>query len=167
MLTSAAMTLARELTEALAAHGFKDAPGNTEGVDLLLKRQNFNTNRAVVLASLADTPQDFGMYIRLLRERVAKRCGFLPILWPIGIQVIVSAPGAVAIDPAPYLALVDNQWALIQSVFLIDPERGQYREARTWGQFITGKFQDAIGAVLQRHFSRVPAATRSGYDRER
>lgn len=142
-----------ELTAALTAHGFKDAPGTTEGIQLLLKRQNWNTNRAIVLASLDDRPQDFGAYIRQLRERAARRCGFLPILWPVGLQVIVSAPGVMEIDPRPYVALIDNQWAPIQSVFLVDPERGQYREARTWGQVITGKFQDAIATVLQRHFS--------------
>lgn len=97
-------------------------------------------------------PENFDAYVRRLRQLVAKKCGYLAVLWPIGIQVVISAPGALNVDPRPYLALIDNQWALIQSMFLIDPDRNEYREARTWGQFITGKFQDAISATLARTY---------------
>lgn len=140
------------LVEALGAHGFRRV--DDPGVDLLLKRQNFNTNRAVVVVSAPAVPENFGAYVREVRSRVASRCRFIPVLWPIGIQFIAVAPGYSAsdIDPSKYIALVDNQWALIQSMFLIDPERGEYRSARTWGQFITGKFQDAIAAALNQHF---------------
>ncbi len=132
------------LIDALSAHGFKqvDAPK----ADLLMKRQTFNTNRAVVVVSAAAVPQDFGTYVRDVRADVARRCGYIPFLWPVGIQVVVVAPGITStdIDPQHYVALVDNQWALIQSVFLVDPESRDYRSGRTWGKFITGKFQDAI-----------------------
>lgn len=151
-------SVSSDLADALQPHGFKDvpeaSPALSGGVQRLLKRQNWNTNRAVVVASVLERPQELGAYIRQLREIVAKRCGYLPVLWPIGIQVVIGTPGALQVDPAPYLALVDNQWALIQSVFLVDPQRSEYREARTWGQYVTGKFQDAISTVLARHFRR-------------
>jgi hypothetical protein len=143
------------LGEALGKHGFRrvDDPDS----DLLLKRQNFNTNRAVVVVSAPAVPEDFGGYVREVRSRVATRCRYIPVLWPVGIQFVAVAPGFASsdIDPTKYIALVDNQWALIQSMFLVDPERGEYRSARTWGQFITGKFQDAITAVLNQHYRSV------------
>lgn len=147
----------RDLANALKTHGFKDiaAAGQMPaGIKLLLKRQNWNTNRAVVVASVPESLQEFGAHVRQLRDEVARQCGFIPVLWPIGIQVIISGAGTVEVDPAPHLALVDNQWALIQSVFLVDPQRGEYREARTWGQYVTGKFQDAISRVLACHYRR-------------
>ena len=139
------------LIAALSAHGFRQVDDPT--VDLLMKRRTFNTNRAVVVVSTPSLPQDFGAYVREVRDRVAKRCGYFPFFYPIGIQLIVVAPGITTsdIDPQHYIALVDNQWALIQSVFVVDSQSGEYRSARTWGQFITGKFQDAIEDVLKKH----------------
>jgi hypothetical protein len=143
------MTLLIPLTAALSAHGFR--PVDAPTADLLMKRQNFNTNRAVIVVSAPAVPQDFGAYVREVRDDAARRCRYIPVLWPIGIQLVAVAPGITtsSIDPKNYIALVDNQTALIQSVFLVDPERGEYVSARTWGQFITGKFQDAIEGVLQ------------------
>lgn len=143
----------RDIAESLAKHGFKDVPGAGPCV---LKRQNWNTNRAIVMDSLDELPADFGLYVRQLREDVARRCRFIPVLWPIGIQFVIRVPGAMSIDPSPYVALIDNQWALIQSIFLIDPDRDQFSQARTWGQFVTGKFQDAIAVALDRHYRRAP-----------
>ncbi|HEY4640321.1 MAG TPA: hypothetical protein VII75_03180 [Thermoanaerobaculia bacterium] len=119
---------------------------------LIMKRQTWNTNRAVVLTSLQSIPADFKEYLIVLRNRTAVLCKYIPVLWEIGIQVVVVAPGLA--DPAKYVALVDNQWAIIQSVFLIDPLKAEYRWARTWGQVITGKFQDAIDRVLAEDFRK-------------
>ncbi len=64
------------------------------------------------------------------------------------------APGLAqsGLDPKKYVAHVDNQWAIIQSIFLVDPSAKVYRSARTWGQFVTGKYQDSIDAALNQHF---------------
>jgi acyl-homoserine lactone acylase PvdQ len=153
------VSVIQELAAALTALGFAEVPeaGSALGVALLLKRQNWNTNRAVVVASLAEAPLDFGAYLHQLRLSVAKRCGYIPILWPIGIQFMIFAPGMPGVDPSPYLAIIDNQWAITQSIFMVDAARGEYRAARTWGQVITGRFQDAILGVLARHFRDVAA----------
>ena len=52
-----------------------------------------------------------------------------------------------------YVASIDNQWAIVQSVFFADPEARSYVGARTWGQVVTGPFQDAIAAALAKHFT--------------
>jgi len=137
----------------MATHGFRRVESK---LALVLKRQNFNTNRAIAVVTLDAIPPDFPGFVRETRRIVAKQCGYIPFFWVIGIQLVIVAPGllAAAIDPANYLAPIDEQWAIVQSLFFVDSESGRYRGARTWGQFVTGKWQDAIESVLSRHFQR-------------
>ena len=142
----------------MGAHGFREVAGAARSIpdaDLVLKRQTWNTNRAIVVVSLAEVPVDFTGYIHRLRRSVAFRCGFFPVFWGIGIQVVIVAPGLTqsGIDPSQHVARVDNQWAIVQSVFLVDPVARAYRAGRAWGQFVTGPYQEAIAGVLARHFS--------------
>lgn len=145
-----------DLEQSLSEHGFQQVT-NTDGltdIKLLLKRQTWNTNRAVVVVSPQEMPPDFNVYLKTLRNRVAFRCGFFPLLWGIGIQIVVVSPGALqsAIELSAHVARVDNQWAIVQSIFLADSSSQTFCSARTWGQFVTGKFQDAISVALSRHF---------------
>jgi len=145
-----------DLEQSLAGLGFRKVADTRKIADatLLLKRQTWNTNRAVVVVSLSRPPDDVATYLKDLRKRVAFQCGFFPFFWGIGIQAVVVAPGISqdGIDPSKHVDKVDNQWAIIQSVFLADPANRSLRCARTWGQFITGKFQDAITNSLVKHF---------------
>ena len=139
-----------QLNNALEAFGFRRVEhGNS---DLLLKRQTLNMNRAAVVVSVPEAPQNFAAFEEAVRRDVAKRCRYVPFFWGIGVQLIVVAPGILAVDPSQHVAKVDNQWAITQSVFLVDPQRGEYRSARTWGQIFTGKYQDAIESVLRQHY---------------
>lgn len=153
-----------QLVETLRSHGFREVntqPGVIPDVERLLKRQTWNTNRAVVVVCPMTVPPDFSAYLKEVRKAVAFRCRFFPVLWGIGIQVVVAAAGVAKadIDPARHVAKFDNQWAIVQSLFLVDPEAGSYASARSPGQFVTGKYQDAIESVLADHFSP-PAACR-------
>ena len=47
------------------------------------------------------------------------------------------------------MELFDNQFVVLQSIFLVDTEEKVYCSARTWGQFITGKFQNAIASGIE------------------
>lgn len=144
--------LLTELTRAMAEHGFRPVVDLSRIPDavLLLKRQTWNTNRAIVVVCPASPPSSFHDYLRLLRTAVAFRCCFLPVLWGIGIQVVLIAPGLAqsGIKPSEHIARFDNQWAIIQSIFLVDPDAGTHQEARSWGQYVTGKFQDTISRIL-------------------
>ena len=153
--------LAQELTDTMAPHGFRPVPepaSTIEGAAALLKRQTWNTNRAIVVVSLPAVPQAFDAYLRRLRKQVAYRCKFLPILYGIGIQAVIAAPGLASsgIDPAAHVAKIDNQWAIVQSVFLIDPEAQWFEAGKIWGQLVTGKFQNAILETLSRRFRSAP-----------
>jgi hypothetical protein len=149
-----------ELVTFMATHGFREVPlqpGSLTEIVLLLKRQTWNTNRAIVVVNFQTIPADFNNFMVRLRSEVARRCGYIPYFWGIGIQVVAVGSGFASsgISPENYVALVDNQWAIVQSVFLVDSTSRTYRSGRTWGQVITGKFQDAIDAVLSRYFRRI------------
>jgi hypothetical protein len=155
--------LMSEIGDSLAAHGFRPVSTRkylASEVALLLKRQTFNTNRAVVVIRLRQLEEDFDSYLKQLRRGVARECGFIPFFWGIGIQVVVLVDDLREWPPSlsRYLAVIDNQWAIVQSIFIVDRRRGEYRSARTWGQVISGKFQDAIDAVLARRFRRSDSA---------
>jgi hypothetical protein len=151
--------LLQELASDLAAHGFREVavPSDVSEIRLVLKRQTWNTNRAIAVAFFDTAPADLGRTVRRLRTSVAMRCRFFPFFYGIGIQLVIVANGITLprINPEAYVASIDNQWAIVQSVFLLDPTLGEYRSGRTWGQVITGKFQDAIEAVVSRHFRYV------------
>lgn len=157
-------------SDRLATHGFRSVETRQKvpsNVLLLLKRQTFNTNRAVVVVRFDQVEADFRAYLKQLRSGVARECGFIPFFWGIGIQIVVLADdlGETRFNPSQYLAVLDNQWAIIQSVFLVDLTRAEYSAARTWGQVITGKFQDAIDRVLSQQFRRVDPAAPSVFGR--
>ena len=145
----------QELIEALREHGFSEVEGDASTPDILLKRQTLNMNRAVLVHFMQSMPPDFPQYIRDLRRRIAFRVHFVPFFWGLGIQLVIIAPGSAQspINPTDFVAQVDNFWAIIQSFFLVDPANGTYASARTWGQVISGKYQDAIAEVLSRHFT--------------
>jgi hypothetical protein len=146
-----------ELVKALAIHGFREVARPSESVPdawALLRRQTLSTNRAVVVVAPASTPRNLASYLKQVRRRAAFRCKFFPLLWGLGLQVVIVSPGIAAadIDLGQLVSRVDNQWAIIQSVFLVDPDARSFRSGRTWGQVITGKYQDAIEEVLKAHF---------------
>jgi hypothetical protein len=145
------------LMHTMAGHGFRavtKAPDAIPNLELLLKRQTWNTNRAIVVVVLPELPADFTRYWRRLRRQVAFTCGFFPFFWGIGIQAILMVPGLAqsSLDPNKLVNRLDNQWAIVQSVFLIDPSAQVYRSAHTWGQIFTGKFQEAIAEVVNQYF---------------
>ncbi|MFO8060015.1 MAG: hypothetical protein R6U70_05105 [Bacillota bacterium] len=153
-------TLQREISDAMASHGFTEvesAAAVMPGVGPLLRRRGLSGNRAVVVAELAEPPSSLHSYLRELRRRVAFHCGFFPIIWAIYMQVVLIAPGIAdaGFNSADHVARMDNQWANIQSVFLVDPSAGLFYWARTWGQFLSGGQQDDISAVLSRHLERI------------
>lgn len=144
----------------LSEHKFKAVQGYESKIPecvCLLKRQTLNTNRAVCVVRLSELPVDMGSYITSLRTRVAFKVGFFPLLWGLGLQVVIFCPNITDVNliPKDYVNKVDNQWAIVQSVFFVDPQKRIFTEGRTWGQFITGKFQDSISKELQVNYTKI------------
>ena len=147
MYREAPATLFDALASKLAPFGF--VPLGRE----YLHRKTWNTNRGVVLARLErDLASTIGALV------VAARAPLKHSWWAqLGLQIVLETD---APPPASTLErLVDpinHQDILVQSVFAVGPD-GTWTEARTWGQVITGKYQDAIASVLaERARSRHP-----------
>lgn len=145
-----------DLLQTLGLQGFRQlsAPDKTiPGAVALLKRQNVITNRAVVVLDLPEVPKQFGQYVATLRKQIAFRCGFFPFFYGVGIQLVLAAPDVIhsGLRPSDYVARIDNQWAIVQSVFLVDTGEHKFVTSRSWGQVVTGQFQDAIAEAIGRH----------------
>lgn len=141
--------VATQIESDLLQFGFRKVylkRGTVPGGVMLLKRQNLNTNRAIIVLEMNIPPTDLYGYLRAVRNAVARRVKFFPFFWGVGIQVVLICPGILATvsNPTLYVAKADNQWAIIQSVYFVDPSAKEFVSGRTWGQFITGKFQNSI-----------------------
>lgn len=123
----------------------------------LSKRQTLNTNRAICVIEIKELPDDMESYLKSIRNKVAMKVGFFPLLWGLGLQVVLVCPNAAGLNAqiSKFVAKVDNQWAIIQSIFFVDPIKAEFISARTWGQVVTGKFQDEIFSQLSQCYRNV------------
>ena len=149
---------------ALAPHGFrriKDS-GREFVCGAILKRQTINTNRAVAFVQLDSLPDDLSGLLKRVKKEVAFRCGFFPIFYGIGTQLVLVVAGAVPekVELDRYVDKIDNQWSIIQSIFLVQAHSGLVSTTRTWGQYVTGKYQDVIlGTLSQSNESQAQPIT--------
>ncbi len=146
--------IAQALADGLDPMGFRGVRLDGEkyaGCHLLLKRQTWNTNRAIAFVSVPAVPDDFGAFLKSWRSKLTWKVGFFPVFYSLGMQIIVSCPGirSAGIDLDKHVAKIDNQWSIVQSIFLIEPDNIGVVHHRTWGQLVTGKFQDKILTVLR------------------
>lgn len=149
--------LSAALFETLGPSGFAVRAVGPDTVETapraLWVRKTFNTNRAVALLELpssASSCQDAGKLSQALKMQLGKAAGYFPFFYGVGIQVVWFGPCALgdAQSLSAYVDAVDNQRAIIQSIFVFDTKTRSFGEARTWGQVVTGKFQDAIARGL-------------------
>jgi hypothetical protein len=114
------------------------------------KRQTWNTNRAVVMIRLEEPGHNPGEYSQSIKFLVGKLIRYLPFLYPLGVQVILikySQGITEALDK--YLDKIDNQRVNLQSIHVVDLPSRRLFSARTWGQLVTGRFQNAIESGIQ------------------
>ena len=112
-------------------------------------RKTFNTNRAVALLELppsAASCAEAGRLSQALKLQLGKAAGYFPFFYGVGIQVVWFGPCDLgnASGLSAYVDAVDNQRAIVQSIFVFDTKTRKHAQARTWGQIVTGRFQDAI-----------------------
>jgi hypothetical protein len=147
--------MAAALDQALEPHGFVQRPGSTvDGVHVhsFYVRKTWNTNRAVVLAEARTecSVQALAQTTHRIKLEVAKVVGYFPFLYGVGLQVVWL--GAVnlreADDLGRFVDTVDDQRAVLQSFFCVDLRSKRMQQGRTWGQVVTGKFQDAIDRTI-------------------
>ena len=92
-----------------------------------------------------------GQVAKGVRSALAKPLGYRFILYGLGLQVVVVGPNvsARAEELDAYVDRIDNKWAIVQFIAAVDEETRAVHEARTWGQVLTGPYQDAIMAALR------------------
>ena len=145
--------LAQKLEAALTPHGFWLLERKKGSIcSAIWKRQTIDTNRAVALVKISSVPVDLSSLLKEVKKEAAFRCGFFPFFYGLGTQVVFLVTGAQPEEEelGDYVDKIDNQWSIIQSIFVVHVDVGLVSSARTWGQLITGKYQDSIAAVLRR-----------------
>ncbi len=146
-------TPAQQLSIALAPHGFRLLRHRRDAICAAIwKRQTINSNRAVALVEVSSLPTDPSPLLKAIKKEAAFRCRFFPFFYGLGTQVVLWVTGEQPTETKlqPYVDKFDNQWSIIQSIFLIHDNVGLISSARTWGQLLTSKYQDAIAAALCR-----------------
>jgi hypothetical protein len=127
-------------------------PALPDGVETraLWKRKTFNTNRGVVLIEYNEGVPELLDIVWDLVKPIGRTIRFIPFLYPLGLQVVAAGKGMGTVgqvrpeEVKKVLSKIDNQRVLLQSIHLVDLTTMSSASARTWGQAITGKFQDAI-----------------------
>ena len=147
--------LVQALKDAFGPLGFRDAGidcTDESGLWLILRRQTWNTNRAIALIRLHSLPEQFRDYLRDRKREIAKLAGSFPFFYVLGLQAVIicETPVDERMDLSAYTDKFDDQRSILQSIYVIDETRGDFMHARTWGQAITGKYQDEIVNCLRR-----------------
>ena len=118
------------------------------GVDVaaVWKRRNINMNRAVALLPFSDASYNPGAFAQSIKVPLGKAIGYIPVLNELGLQIIIAGPGLLAWsdDLSKFLDKINNQRVILQSLHIVDLTARDSASARTWGQAITGRYQDAI-----------------------
>lgn len=153
--------LVQALTAELSPLGFEARPAEPacEGVEIAaaLVRKTWNTNRAVVVLHLPAGAEP-GPLSERIKLPLGKMLGYFPFFYGIGMQLVwlgyeLGTPKG-SLDA--FVDRIDNQRAIVQSLFVVDLATGAVSSARTWGQVITGRFQDAIERVLRAGPDKAP-----------
>lgn len=152
-----------DLTAALADDGFTRVE-SPKSAALLLIKKTWNVNRAVARVELDSLPEDLGAELERRRLEIGREARYTPVLYGLGLQLIVCAPGltAAGVDPQDHVSVADNQRVLIQSLVFIDSETFTLQHGRSWGQVVTGKTQDRILQSLIGSLTPLTAASSAG-----
>jgi hypothetical protein len=120
-------------------------------VRAIWKRKTWNTNRGVALLELNQGLDSLEAFIRAVRDPVGKAIGYFPFFYPLGLQLILAGEGIHQEQSglSAVLSKIDNQTVVLQSIHVVDLRRMASASARTWGQVITGRYQDAIERGIQ------------------
>jgi len=142
----------RQLESALIPMGFQRIKDGNAGCicSTIWKRQTLNMNRAVAVVRLDTLPDDLTPLLMKVKKEAAFRCGYFPFFYGLGTQLVLIVNGLISQKPdvEHYVDKIDNQWSIIQSIFVVHLDLGLVAGARTWGQVFTGKYQKAILTAL-------------------
>lgn len=152
--------LADRIGEALSPFSFKqfniEEPLQGANSVTVWHFRNWNINRAVILLPYKGKESDLPGFIDKIKMSLGKKIGYTFFLYPLGMQIVISGENILgnSADWKKCIDLIDTQTALIQSIFIVDFAANKYDSARTWGQYVTGKYQDAIEKAIREYFEK-------------
>ena len=149
--------LAESIRDHIRPHGFlrHSRPGMAGlGVVGFWRRRTLMSNRAVALVRRPEADFEFGPFCQSLKWKLMRQTLSVPFFYEVGLQIVVAGEGLGPLldRPGGLVSVVDqydNQFVVLQSVFAVDLTTHRYSCERTWGQILTGKFQDAIASGIR------------------
>ncbi len=143
--------LADQLDRALSPHAFVRMNAVPDvavpvNVSAVWRRRTWNTNRAVVMVPFIDAGDHPGEFARNIRMEIGKAVGYKAFFYPVGLQLVMCGSGFLekALGLEKFVDKIDNQRVVLQSIHAVDFSVGRCLSVRTYGQVVTGRFQDAI-----------------------
>jgi hypothetical protein len=133
----------------LTPSGFvaKQTPATFEEIEVVSAwvRKTWQTNRGVVVLRVPPGAHP-GPLSHRLKIPIGKALGYFPFFYGMGLQLVWIGSGITPLTPDldGFVDSIDNQRSIVQSIFVVDVTNRRAESARTWGQVITGRFQDAI-----------------------
>jgi hypothetical protein len=138
---------------------FKERKLNIEAPEIseiyFLRKNNLIMNSGIVIIKINPdlTDINYSKLCKRIKFRIAFKVLFVPFLYAFYHQFIIVDENIIDDDSNYNLSnvvdSVDNQISITQSITLIDSARKKYIHSRTWGQVISGKFQNAILKSLE------------------
>ena len=109
-------------------------------------RKTWNTNRGIALVSLPEAIDQPGKYAQSIKMPLGRLLGYVLFFYPLGLQIILAGNSILEKtgELEKSLDLYDNQQVVLQSINVVDLAEWKSVAVRTWGQYETGRFQDAI-----------------------
>jgi hypothetical protein len=157
----------------LCPHGFRRhfRDKMTElGCVAFWRRLTWNSNRAVAVLTLQDANTEIGPFCQQMKWKLLWQTFSIPAIYNLGLQIIVcrdhANPPNTKYRIKGYVDKFDNQFVVLQSIFVVEfgdsdlltavattpgvnvPMKNRYAATTTWGQWLTGRFQDSIAKAI-------------------
>ncbi len=115
------------------------------------KRKTWNTNRAIVAISLSERNDRIGKFAQTVKIPLGRKLGYVPFFYSLGLQIVLIGDSILnkTNNLEKSLDKFDNQRVVLQSIHVVDLASMKSVSVRTWGQYETGRFQDAIENGIQ------------------
>lgn len=113
---------------------------------VVLRRKTWNT--AVAIIELSDDQinniKNLGAFSQDIKRQLGKEIGYKFFIYTLGLQIVFYGENIIRLSEGieNYVDKYNNQLVILQSIHVVD--NNEKRSARTWGQFVTGKYQDLI-----------------------
>jgi len=164
MTASPDATLIGCLDTSLAPHSFTRMKITKQSNEIpsseIWRRKSWATNRAVALLGLPEGENSPGKYAQQIKMLLGQIAGYVTLLNPLGLQIVMTTNRTAEphIRLGDFVDRIDNQRVVLQSIFLVNLVERSHISSRSWAQYFSGRFQDAIEKAILTFLEDVTAA---------